>query len=67
MTNIIETRRCGLCRKIDKKDNLAETHCELTGLHGYDHEQCLKNDWDNLMGLVELGLGCIVIVGDGVD
>ena len=49
--NKIEVRMCGCCRKIDRTENLVKTHCELTGISGWDHRDCLIRDYEWTMEL----------------
>ena len=44
--NLVELEMCMSCRKVDVKEQLVKTYCEITDTHGYDHEECLRRDWE---------------------
>lgn len=43
---VIELEMCLTCRKVDVKDRLVPTYCEITDTKGYDHRECIQNDWE---------------------
>lgn len=43
---LIELEMCLSCRKMDVKERLVPTYCEITDVEGYDHVECLQRDWE---------------------